>query len=161
MPRIPAVIFDRDGTLASVDWCRPTPGDNDSWAFFNAMLPFDSPVPIVAGLLNSIRPGVHRFMFSGRMAGNRAGDTHRYWQLRAWLDKHDLPIDTLLMREGGDQRRDSIVKAEMLDSILPFYDVRFVVDDRPQVCDMWRARGIPLLQVTDPCIPPALFTENV
>ncbi len=110
---------------------------------------------IVAGLLRSIRPGITRIMFSGRMAGDRRGDWHRYWLMKSWLAKNNLPIDHLLMRPGGDQRTDSIIKNEMLDAILPYYDVVFAVDDRPQVCDgVWRARGIPLLQVVDPDIPP-------
>lgn len=75
-----------------------------------------------------------------------------------WLHKWELPIDLLLMRSGGDQRRDSICKQEMLDTlILPSYDVRFVVDDRPAVCDMWRANGLRVLQVVDPVLLPPIF----
>lgn len=155
----PAVIFDRDGTLASVAYCAPTERNNEDWRVYNGMMPFDSPVPIVAGLLRSIRPGITRIMFSGRMAGDKKGDWHRYWAMQAWLRKHDLPIDKLYMRPGGDQRPDSVIKNEMLDAILPYYDVLYAVDDRPQVCDhVWRARGIPLLQVVDPDIPPVFLS---
>jgi hypothetical protein len=97
-------------------------------------------------------------MFSGRMAGDKKGDWHRYWLMKSWLQKHSLHFDMLLMRPGGDMRPDSEVKNEMLDAILPHFDVILAVDDRPQVCDhVWRARGIPLIQVVDPDIPPSLF----
>jgi len=155
--RPPAVIFDRDGTLASVDYVRPSDRDNASWDAFNAALPFDAPVPEVAGLLRSIRPGVVRIMTSGRAAGDYPGGRHRLFQMKDWIAKHDLPLDVLHMRDGGDMRRDSIVKAEMYrDLIEPFYDVRFVVDDRPQVVDMWRDLGLRVLAVKDPALMPPI-----
>lgn len=151
--KIPAVIFDRDGTLASVDWCRPDDRSNASWERFNAALPFDAVVPWVAALLHSVRPGVVRIMTTGRTDDLRP-------RLSDWLVKHDLPIDMLLMRAFGDTRKDSIVKQEIYDQrIAPFFDVRLVVDDRPQVCDMWRANGLNLIQVIDPVIPPPILGQ--
>ena len=132
-----AVIFDRDGTLASVKYIAPQTRNNEDWAAYNAALPFDSPVPVVAGLLHSIRPGVLRIMTSGRMEGDWPGDRRRRFQMKSWLHKHNLPIDILLMRSGGDTRRDSIVKREIYETAIePICDVCYVVDDRPQVCDM-------------------------
>lgn len=151
------MVFDRDGTLASVAYVAPTDRSTDSWAAFNAALPFDAPVPVVAALLRSVRPGVHRIMTSGRMMGDRPGDQRRFWQLVAWLEKHDLPIDSLFMRRGGDTRVDSTVKLEIYrEHIEPYYDVRLVVDDRPSVCEMWRAQGLHVLQVEDPRILPPI-----
>jgi len=159
--RQPAVIFDRDGTLASVAHVAPQDRSGGAWAAYNAALPFDAPVPIVVALLHSIRPGVVRIMTSGRAAGDHVGDTHRRLLMIDWLRKHDLPIDVLIMRKGGDQRRDSIVKREMYDDLIaPRFDVRFVVDDRQQVVDMWRDDlGLPVLQVVDPGILPAIARQ--
>lgn len=151
--RQPAILFDRDGTLASCP-LRPTDRSNDSWAAFNAALVFDPVVPTVAGLLRAVRPGVARIMVSGRAAGDWPGDRRRLFQMRDWVHKHSLPIDHLFMRDGGDFRQDSDVKHEILHrDILPRFDVRFAVDDRPQVIDVWLAHNIPVLQVTDPDIP--------
>lgn len=153
----PAVIFDRDGTLASVAYCAPTTKDSGAWANYNAALRFDAPVPAVAALLRSVRPGVTRIMTSGRMGGDHPGDRRRQFAMQDWLAKHDLPIDLLLMRDGGDHRVDSVVKRQMyLDRIAPFYDVRLVVDDRPSVCDMWRDLGLHVIQVVDPDIQPPI-----
>lgn len=152
-----AVIFDRDGTLASVAHCAPSDKSASSWRNYNAALRFDAPVPIVAGLLRSVRPGITRIMTSGRAEGDWPGDRHRRFAMQDWLHKHDLPIDLLLMREGGDQRRDSIVKEEIYHrDIEPFFRVLFVVDDRPQVVQTWRDLGLPVLQVTDPGIMPPI-----
>ena len=158
MSRKPAVIFDRDGTLASVTWCAPRDRhDSEEWRRFNGMIAFDPVVPEVAALLRSIRPGVTRIMTSGRMRGDRPGDYSRQIVMRHWLKKHHLPIDHLFMRADGDTRVDSEVKREMYERLIrPIFDVRVVIDDRPQVCDMWRSFGLHVVQVTDPGLEPDL-----
>lgn len=139
----PAVIFDRDGTLAAVDR-RFVTGDKPDWEGFNASLTFDAPVPVIAALFHSIRPGVVKIVTTGRTDNLRP-------RMLDWFHKHDLVPDLLLMRRTGDQRKDSLVKREIFQNrIEPFFDVKFVVDDRPQVCDGWRDLGLPLLQVSQP-----------
>lgn len=156
---LPAVVFDRDGTLASVDWVRPSDDDNPSWHRFNAGLPFDAVVPYTRDLLHAVPAGVTRFMFSGRAAGDKRGETFRHWQMLAWLRKNDLPIDRVLQRPAADQRRDSIIKNEFADAVEgQGFALLAAVDDRDQVCDeVWRARGVPLVQVVDPALPPLLL----
>lgn len=155
-----AVIFDRDGTLASVPKApTPTvtadgharPASPGAWAEYNAALPFDRPVPRVVALLRAVPPGVVRIMTSGRAEGDWPGDRRRRFAMQDWIVKHQLPIDELYMRTGGDMRKDSIVKEEILtQEILAKYDVRFAVDDRPQVVEVWDRFGIPTLQVVGP-----------
>lgn len=54
----------------------------------------------------------------------------------------------LLMRQSGDQRKDSIVKREIFDEkIRPRYNVVFTLDDRNQVVDEWREMGLACFQV--------------
>jgi len=118
---------------------------------------FDAVVPEVAGILQAIRPGVMRIMTSGRAEGDWPGDRRRRILMKSWLHKHRLPIDMLFMREGGDQRVDSIVKKEIYERhIEPFFDVRYVIDDRPQVVQAWRELGLTVLQVKDPGILPPI-----
>lgn len=153
MNRQPAVIFDRDGTLAAVDRrfvVNTDPDETLAWQFkkdwegFNASLPFDAVVPEVAALFRAIRPGITKIITTGRTDNLRP-------QMSDWLHKHDLTPDLLLMRRTGDQRIDSTVKREIFETqIAPRFDVLYVVDDRPQVCDMWRSLGLPLLQVVQP-----------
>lgn len=65
-----------------------------------------------------------------------------------WLNSHGIPFDYLFMRPEKDMRKDSLVKAELFDKyVRDLFDVQFVLDDRQQVVDMWRAMGIKTLQV--------------
>lgn len=159
-----AIIIDRDGTTASVAYVRPDDKSASSWASFNAALPFDAAVPVVVEGLQFLRlifPDLVFIMTSGRAEGDHPGDRRRRFLVRDWVVKVNLPIDHLFMREGGDQRRDSIVKLEILDrDISPFFDVIFAIDDRDQVIEAWESRGIPVIAVTDPEINPFILSQD-
>lgn len=59
--------------------------------------------------------------------------------------------DHLFMRAEGDTRKDDIVKYELFNNhVRNNYNVRWVYDDRPQVCRMWRKLGLFVFQVGDP-----------
>ena len=65
-----------------------------------------------------------------------------------WLVGHMVPFDVFCMRKAGDFRKDNIIKSEIyMDRIRPKYDVKFVIDDRNQVVEMWRSLGLRVLQV--------------
>jgi hypothetical protein len=148
-----AVIFDRDGTLAA---CHngPTDRSNESWGAYNAALRFDALVPETSALLRAIKPGVVRIMVSGRAEGDWPGDRRRRFAMQDWIAKYNLPIDELYMRVGGDKRRDSIVK----EDILPFYQPVMAVDDRESVCEVWERYGIYVIRVNNPgTLPPIAF----
>lgn len=65
-----------------------------------------------------------------------------------WLANHSFPEGDLYMRKDGDYRQDWITKAEHLDKVL-IDDVKILcaLEDRDQVCDMWREKGVTCLQV--------------
>ncbi len=76
-------------------------------------------------------------------------------QTMEWIWKNDVYEDyylfSVLMRKDDDNRDDVIVKEEMYNEhIKGKYQVRFVVDDRPKVCRMWRSLGLPVFQVGNP-----------
>lgn len=53
----------------------------------------------------------------------------------------------LMMRPAGDNRPDDIIKLEMLEALrAEGRTIRFVVDDRQRVVDMWRREGVTALQ---------------
>lgn len=71
-------------------------------------------------------------------------------QTEAWLEKHNINYDKLLMRPLNDNRKDSIVKMELFDNhVRDNYNVMLVLDDRNQVVDMWRGIGLQVFQVAD------------
>ena len=54
------------------------------------------------------------------------------------------------MRTKDDNRKDSEVKREFYDELKDRYDIKYVVDDRLQVCRLWWELGLCLLKVGDP-----------
>ena len=67
---------------------------------------------------------------------------------KKWLKDHKIHFDEFYIRKAGDFRKDNIIKSEIyMDHIRPKYDVKFVIDDRDQVVDMWRSLGLRVLQV--------------
>tara|TARA_S200002703_G_scaffold29512_1_gene25415 strand:- start:8518 stop:9000 length:483 start_codon:yes stop_codon:yes gene_type:complete len=67
---------------------------------------------------------------------------------KVWLEHYKIPYDEFFIRPEGDFRKDNVIKSEIyMDHIRPKYDVKFVIDDRDQVVDMWRSLGLRVLQV--------------
>ncbi len=146
------IIFDIDGTLSDVEHRRHhVSGGKKEWdQFFDKMVddpPFHD-VCLLAELLGDhplVNQGaVKLFLFSGRPESHRK-------QTEDWLNIHARSYfqkaEALLMRMEGDYRPDTVVKKEMLEGVQgQGYEVRFVVDDRPSVCDMWRKAGLTVLQ---------------
>lgn len=65
-----------------------------------------------------------------------------------WMENNYVTYDELYMRKSGDMRDDRIVKQEIYEEFIkPRYNVRFVLDDRNRVVDMWRSLGLKCLQV--------------
>lgn len=130
----PALICDLDGTLAILGKRSPYEALKCESDILNE--------PVAEILRTYKAKGEHIILLSGREDNSREA-TER------WLKKHDIPYDALYMRITKDHRKDSIVKKELyVAHILHRYFVRFVLDDRNQVVDLWRLElGLPCLQV--------------
>ncbi len=62
----------------------------------------------------------------------------------AWLERHSVPWDLLVMRSDTDHRRSSEVKAEALEGLRSTgYEPQLAVDDDPGNVEMYRAAGVP------------------
>ena len=65
-----------------------------------------------------------------------------------WLDIHKIPFDQLITKGVNDNRKDYVVKREMLEkNVLPFFDVVVMLDDKDAVVDVYRKMGIKTFQV--------------
>jgi predicted kinase len=132
-----AVLVDIDGTLAKMVSRGPFDWDK---------VGEDEPISAVINLVNTLDDAGTEIVFlSGR-------DGSCYEQTRVWLERQVGKWTReafLYMRAAGDMRRDAVVKEEIYrGKIEPFYNVRFVLDDRDQVVDMWRNNlGLTCLQV--------------
>jgi Straboviridae polynucleotide kinase len=128
-----AFIFDVDGTVARrlergpYEWDRVGEDEPILW------------VLEVAKALNQV-PETTIIFVSGR-------DEEAAYQTFMWLDTWFGYGYQLRMRPRGDNRPDFIIKKEILDGLLPHWDIVAAFDDRNVVVDMWRSHNIPCMQV--------------
>ena len=125
-----AIIVDVDGTLAEMidrgpfDWAKVS-HDRVRWHIREMVKLYSE-------------GGYNIIVFTGR-DGCCADDT------LAWLDAAKIPHDEFYIRPEGDTRKDYIVKEEMFNKIKDRYNVKLVIDDRPQVIRMWRRLGLSVI----------------
>lgn len=132
---IDSVIVDIDGTVALMgsrgpyDWHRV---GEDEVNYH------------VVDIVKSLSRDYEIIFMSGRDGSCRE-------QTVTWLDNTfpNMPYE-LFMRTAGDQRKDNIVKRELLNLVDSDFYIAMVIDDRPQVCRMWRQIGLNVVQVADP-----------
>lgn len=129
-----AIICDLDGTLA---FCN---GAN----WYDRDFTKD-------GVNEPIKEIVNNFAEKGYfiiLVSGRKGEYEN--QTIKWIDKNSIACNFLLMRKIGDIRKDSIVKEEIYKKhIKGKYNIKFVLDDRNQVVDLWRNLGLTCLQVAE------------
>ena len=130
-PELPdIVICDLDGTLALHNGRNPYDASTCDQDLLNAP---------VADIINHEK----FILVSGRE------DKYRKQTLK-FLTKYNIRYSKLLMRKTGDFRNDAIVKKEIYEKyIKDKYNVKFVLDDRNRVVEMWRSLGLTCLQVAD------------
>lgn len=132
----PCIVVDVDGTLAEL--CNRGPFE---WSKVGQ----DKPRKHVIELINAYidrYPSVAIVVVSGR-------DGVCEPETRQWLLENDILFDNLFMRAAGDQRKDSIIKDEILtNEVSKLYNVLFWVDDRPCVIRMLKDKGINVIDVS-------------
>lgn len=128
-----AIICDLDGTLALHNGRSP---------YDTAKCNTDILCDDVASILINL---VGRIIFV-------SGRSEEFREItKTWLDLNftGKPYE-LYMRPLGDNREDSIVKEEIFNKyIRGRFNIRFVLDDRNRVVDMWRRIGLTCFQVAD------------
>lgn len=138
------IVFDIDGTLANCDhrrhWVATKP---KNWAAWNGTMHMDTVHEDIAWMLQQFSdlPNTRIILCSGRGEETRA-------VTEKWLKDNYIHYDALYMRAEKDNRKDSIVKVELLDQVTAEYARPWLwVDDRQQVVDAIRAQGVRVLQV--------------
>ena len=142
-PRI--VISDLDGTLADIDhrlhWIHR---DDPDWTAFFLACGEDRPIRRTITVLTTLHEAGYEIVIaSGR------GEVSRD-ETVAWLARHDVPWDRLLLRAVGDERHDDEVKSEMVETHDLTPEATLVVlEDRASVVQTWRRLGFHVFQVAD------------
>lgn len=139
-------IFDIDGTIADIShrlhFIQQKPAD---WNTFYKACYNDSPIFDTITVARALDAAGHIIVYStGR-------SMVIYNETINWLKKYHLPNpQRIYMRPDGDQREDAVVKSELLNMINFDYaneKLGGIFEDRQQVVDMYRARGLRVFQV--------------
>lgn len=143
----PLVVCDIDGTLADIKhrlhFVRDLPeGVKKDWKSFFAGIPGDTLREDIRDLLNKALEG-----FGKRLILVSARPEDHMEATEEWLAKNGIVYDCLLMRKKGDKRPDTEVKADIYERYLKPYSVEVVFDDRPVVIEMWRQKGLNVIDV--------------
>ena len=139
----PLYIFDLDGTLALIGHRRHFVENRaNKWDEFHAACVDDKPNPAVIDVYRQLARNADVWIFSGRSDAVHA-------ETVAWLDRHGVEFDALLMRKSGDHTPDDVLKRQWLDDMLVDDRERLAAtfDDRDRVVKMWRDAGITCFQV--------------
>lgn len=131
-----AIIVDVDGTLAHIS-------DRNPYDASRALE--DTLDDAVGNIVNmAFGHGYRVIILTGR-------DREHLPVTKEWLEKVGVNYDEIYSRKAGDRRADYEVKRELFDNhVRDKYNIKYVIDDRPQVCRMWRSLGLTTLQVGDP-----------
>ena len=137
MSERPVVICDIDGVIADcthrLKFIEQTPADWD--AFFEACSD-DAPIHPMIKFLQAL-DGFDIFYVTGR-------PKRVHFKTLLWMVRYEVPIvcgADVYMREDGDHRQDFQVKAEIFDKHIA-REVVAVFEDRDQVVQMWRDKGL-------------------
>lgn len=128
-----SIVCDLDGTAAIIEHRDP---------YDTEKCESDIADPVIANMLSVYHSlGYKVLIVTGR------SDKYRE-HCERWLAANNIPYDHMFMRVDGDMQNDSKLKAGIYErDIEPYYSVEFVLDDRNQVVEMWRKRGVKCLQV--------------
>lgn len=140
-----AILVDIDGTIANIDHrLHYVQGEGKrNWQAFFANMNKDVMNDWCKDIVLSMK-NTNQIVFCSGRPDNYREITEE------WLKNNGIHGHDLFMRPRNDSRSDEIVKQVLLDfEILTRYTPKFVIDDRPSVCRMWRSRGLTVLQVND------------
>ena len=139
------VVFDIDGTIADIThrrhWVATKP---KNWAAFNAGIVNDTPYDDIVELARMFwAKGYQIILCSGR------GMEQRHVTIKQ-MERFGVPFVEIYMRAAKDNRKDSIVKVELLQKIRKDFGEPYLwFDDRNQVVNAIRAEGVRVLQVAE------------
>jgi len=136
------IITDLDGTIA-LDTGRAQEclhsGKKD-WDAYYDRCDEDKPNEKIISMLNSFRDK-YLWILSGRVNKTRS-------VTEAWLARHGLEFDHLVMRADGDHTDDHRLKLSWAQSFgFTPQRVWFILEDRDRMVQAWRDAGYTCLQV--------------
>ncbi len=141
MKKKDALIVDLDGTLADIRVrLKHLEGKKKDWKSFNKSIETDDLHEWCRDILVRFSDDHKIIIVSGRVDDLQE-------ETEKWLEKYEVPYDYLFLRPGHDHRPDTVVKLEIFKKhIKDKFSIKFVLEDRQKVVDMWRGEGLVVLQ---------------
>lgn len=142
MNLIDAIIVDVDGTFANNEHRRPfVEKQPKDWKSYLALVDKDTVYAWCNDLVQAmVQAETLPIFVTGRDESHRVVTENLI--RRSGIREYELH-----MRACGDYRQDAIVKRELFDKhIAGKFNIKFAIDDRQQVVDLWRSMGIVCLQ---------------
>lgn len=136
------VIFDLDGTLCDVSSIRYLVAKGLKDRNFHAFHMESTGCPPIdqAAKLWHQHADKKRVIVTAR-------DMKYYYPSLWWLLLNGFEPDDMFMRGWKDQRKDGIVKEEILAKIRQRYTPVLAVDDNPEVIEVWQRNGIETITI--------------
>ena len=138
----PAVVFDMDGVLSDAAGRQhhlERPG-RDWDAFFEAVGE-DELIDEVARLLEVLDPSLRIVLLTARPIRVQA-------QTLAWLERHDLRWDLLVMRDQGDYGAARDFKREAVGDLRAHgFELRLAFEDDRRNVEMFHRQGVPCIYI--------------
>lgn len=140
-------IFDYDGTLSDGSHRLHLLPKKDlhlteSWSEFNLASVDDTPIESTIKVMNAMYAAGHCvIILTGRSDEVEA-------ESRVWLDRHGAKYDFMIMRRHDDNRKDTVIKEEVLREI-GLERILAAWDDSPKIIPLFRSLGITTYAVTD------------
>lgn len=140
-----AVLVDVDGTLCDVSGVRHYVQSDPKNRNFDKFHRASALCPAIPSTVAWVREQHAAGMFVIVVTSRK----QQYEYLtRRWLRKWEVPYDRLLLRANRDERRDDLVKADLLAQIrAEGFDVVAAIDDNPSIIALWESEGIPVTVV--------------
>lgn len=141
------VVIDYDGTLSDLTHRLPNLPTKDlhlteSWSEFSALAKFDAPIQNTIKVINGLIGGAG---FFGLILTGRSDEFRN--QSVEWLIDNSVEYDHMVMRCSEDNRKDTVIKEEVLRAI-GLDRILCAFDDNPQVIEHFRKLGIQTYAVT-------------
>lgn len=142
-----AIIIDLDGTFvfdpnaSTISFHNPGEIDWDVWHETRRYLPHNEWCYSI--IKNFSIAGYEIIYLTGRSSTKKGKDV-----VHQWLSCHSpTPNYKLYMRNERDASTpdDQVKETIYYIDIAPFYIIEFAIDDRKDICDMWKRIGVPYL----------------
>lgn len=138
-----AIIVGLEGVLARHEW-RMGLIESEGWDAYHAAAGQDAGNDPIIQLVGALyRQGQTIHCITSRPVKWRQATMN-------WMTNHGAMVDQIHMRGEKDFRTDAQLRSDIVETIRVDDAIMLAIDESEKACDVYRAAGIPTLQLTNP-----------